>query len=247
MVDVPGLAATHNGHATWTFSQSGFNTWRHYRTMGICAALSVHWIKEHADGGSLANLLGSGGVGELNVAKLKEIALLHSNASNGDGAQNANLELWLQMHDILSLRSSRSRTFHSAKLGREVTTAQSFKTEQIGGAGGVRHSCPNIANEIVDALRKYNTCYARVNFGGDVGVMRLSKDAGHAVAVWLGQPTYSSGGDAMFFDPNYGEYWFEQKADFFRFFPAFYRQTYLAGLMNFDQYWEVLPCAKRHI
>ena len=90
-------------------------------------------------------------------------------------------------------------------------------------------------------MRKLNTCYVRINFGGTA----WGTDAGHAVAAWLGQPSYSSGGDALFFDPNCGEYWFENKQDFFRFFPDFYRRKYRSFPMSFDQNWDILPCAKR--
>jgi hypothetical protein len=115
-MNVGELARSFNGHETWTFSQSDLSTWVHYRTMGICAALSAEWIKFHANGGSL-----------------------------------------------------------------------------------------------------------------------------HAVAVWLGQPTYGGAGDALLFDPSYGEYWFESKGDFFTFFSSFYRRAYRSFLKNFNQWWEVLP------
>lgn len=114
-------------------------------------------------------------------------------------------------------------------------------------------------------MKKLKSCYVRINFSG----MVLRHAAGHAVAAWLGQPTQDritwardritglrpvpgaqdyfhkgTSGDAVFFDPAYGEYWFEQKDDFFHFFPVFYRAAYRSFPMYFDQAWQVLPCAK---
>jgi hypothetical protein len=237
MVEVANLARAQKGHATWTFSQSDFSVWRYYRTFGICAALSAEWIRYHAAGDSLANHLGGGGVGPLNVKRLKEIALLHGTVSNtGGAAQDRQLELFLQMHDILGLGASKVIKYFNSRAQKDMTRAATAPAavDVTGGA-------PNIDNDIVHAMQKFNSCYARVNFGGKA----WGTSAGHAIAVWLGQPSYSSSGDAMMFDPNYGEYWFERKADFFKFFPLFYRAKYRSLPMAFDQFWQVLPCAKR--
>ena len=235
-MNVDRIASTHKGHATWTFSQSDLLVWRHYRTFGICAALSAEWIRYHAHDGSLANVLGGGGVGPLNVGKLKEIALLHKTASDVPGSQRRESELCVQMHDVLSLNASGNKTFFNSRTQQDQTTASAVPAaiQQGGGA-------PNIENDIVAAMQRFNSCYVRINFGGTA----WGTSTGHAVAAWLGQPTYGGAGDALFFDPNYGEYWFEQKANFFRFFPVFYRAAYRSFPLYFDQDWEVLPCAKR--
>jgi Yersinia/Haemophilus virulence surface antigen len=235
-MNVATLAKSLNGYATWTFSQGDLAVWRHYRTMGICAALSAHWIKHHANDGSLANVLGGGGVGPLKVGTLKEIALLHRTVSTTGDEQRENLKLWLQMHDIISLNTSHRVTVTNHRLNRDVVQAQS-RTSEVLASG----SFPNIENDLVTAMRKHNTCYARINFGGTF----LGRGAGHAVAVWLGQPSWSDHGDALFFDPNYGEYWFKKKEDFFRFFPLYYRATYRSFPFSFDKNWELLPCAKK--
>ena len=55
----------------------------------------------------------------------------------------------------------------------------------------------------------------------------------HAVAAYIGTH------DACFFDPNYGEFWFSQKSDFFKFFhffsAFFYRKSHLNNL-DLDHY-----------
>jgi len=230
-------AQKHNGVRTWGFSQADLGVWLHYRTMGICAALSANWIKYHAHDDSLANHLGYGGVGRLNVGTLKQIAQEHKDASKTNGSnQRHKLGLWLKKHGIVSMSVSRYSTCKKEEGGREVLTEMLVRDPIFEKNEGVG-DCPNIENEIVNALKKYNTCYARINF--------FSRRAGHSVAVWLGQPTFSSRGDACFFDPNYGEYWFENKQDFFLFFPGYYRSKYKSFPWNFAHRWEVLPCAKK--
>ena len=242
MPSVFDICEGNNGVPTWKFSQTDFAVWRRIfgdpaTRYGICAALSAHWIKHHAHGGALANELGGGGVGELNVRKLNEIAWHHANESRGDGDyQRSRLGQWLQHNKLVPLQTSRS-------IRNDRPNAWMARTKPLDeNDGGIGGAIADIEGAMVRAMRKHNNCYLRLNFGGKV--MRL-KDAGHAVAVWLGGPSYGSGGDAMFFDPNYGEFWFENKEDFFRFFPYFYRATYLAGIMNFNRRWEILPCALR--
>lgn len=162
--------------------------------------------------------------------------------SGGDGgAQAAHLEMWLRMNDVLSL--GKSRTVKKWKTVGRVDRPDGFSGQSSSRAEmqASAETIDTIEHDIALAMRKFNSCYARVNFGGTA----FFKGAGHAVAVWLGQPSYSSAGDALFFDPNYGEFWFKDKQDFFRFFPEFYRATYRSGALSFNKNWEVLPCAKR--
>lgn len=243
MVDVNRICRRHGGVTTWTFSQTDVAVYRRIfldpkTRMGICAALSAYWIKCHAHDGSLVNELGGGGVGRLNFEKLREIAMLHSHVSVGadDSQQSYEIKLWLQMHDVLPLAGSREVMLDTFRFkGKQ---AQSFPLVATEGSGA---SIANIENNIALGLKKFNSCYARVNFGGKV----LFKKTSHCVAVWLGQPTHRSQGDALFFDPNYGEFWFENKENFFCFFPEFYRATYLSMPYKFNMSWEVFPCAKR--
>ena len=62
---------------------------------------------------------------------------------------------------------------------------------------------------------------------------------GHAVAAWIG----ARGEDACFFDPNFGEYWFENKQDFFKFLRLFAQNLYNAR-MGLDRY-KIQPLARR--
>ncbi len=242
MTSVSEICKAHNGVTTWGFSQSDLSVVYHIFSnpatrWGICAALSAYWIERHAHDGSLANELGGGGVGPLKVGKIKEIAMLHGHVSmRGDRSdQHRDLGLWLKMHDLLPLHGSEVLKGDSKKVKGMSPTRNEFVASTTGAIA-------NIEGNMVRGMQKFSSCYLRLNFGGNI---RFKGEGGHAVAVWLGGRTYGSAGDALFFDPTYGEFWFESKADFFRFFPVFYKAKYLSGLMNFNTRWEILPCALR--
>ena len=80
---------------------------------------------------------------------------------------------------------------------------------------------PDIEYRIVTTLAKSYGCYAFIAFG--VKDFVIKRTSGHAVAVWLGGSDYIKG-DACFFEPNYGEFWFASKQDFFSFFPMYFQQ-----------------------
>ena len=50
----------------------------------------------------------------------------------------------------------------------------------------------------------------------------LEPQSGHAVTAWIG----ARNEDACFFDPNYGEFWFEERVNFYRFFRSFVINIY---------------------
>jgi YopT peptidase len=83
-------------------------------------------------------------------------------------------------------------------------------------------------HDIVGHLKKFQACYANIGIRADVAV-------GHALAAWIGG--YND--DACFFDPNYGEFWFRNKQDFFNFFPAFFRRAYKVPPTVYDLSWGV--------
>ncbi|UYM15429.1 YopT-type cysteine protease domain-containing protein [Endozoicomonas euniceicola] len=79
---------------------------------------------------------------------------------------------------------------------------------------------PDSEYRIITTLAKEYNCYALISFGLKDYARKRSKL--HAVAAWLGGPDPVKG-DVCFFEPNYGEFWFESKQDFFSFFPVYYQ------------------------
>ena len=115
MVNTAELAKRHNGFATWTFSQKALNVLRYTAfgsstRWGVCAALATQWIMYHADGGSLVNELGGGGVSKLNTKKLKEIIAQHALFSGkGGDYQSEQLRLWLENNGIVEVKTACGR------------------------------------------------------------------------------------------------------------------------------------------
>lgn len=219
------LARQYNGVKTWGFSQSSIRVAIHYvlyGPKGICAALSAHWIRAHAMDESLP-------------AKLGLTATQHS------------------------IGPFSFKTYASLNIGRLRVIAQDFKRWGSRNGPGQLDSiknwldhqgmnrrpamcdeydifagCPNLEYDIAHQLRNVRSAYAYISFGRFAG-------SGHAVAAWVG----ASGEDVCFFDPNYGEYWFQNKTDFFRFFPVFYQRYYKGPPFNFNGRWKVEAFAKR--
>ncbi|WP_444959406.1 YopT-type cysteine protease domain-containing protein [Microbulbifer sp. ZKSA002] len=81
-------------------------------------------------------------------------------------------------------------------------------------------------------LEQINGAYALIEMWSN----RDHTQGSHAVAAWIGAP--SSAGqkqDACFFDPNFGEFWFEDKEDFYFFFHLVSNMHYRA-LFKFDSW-----------
>ncbi|WP_354011625.1 YopT-type cysteine protease domain-containing protein [Endozoicomonas lisbonensis] len=69
-------------------------------------------------------------------------------------------------------------------------------------------------------------------------LLQVFPKKGHAAAVWLGGFDYTTG-DACFFEPNYGEIWFEKEQDFFQFFPAYFLAEYQNEKKHSGMFWFV--------
>ncbi|MCW7551703.1 YopT-type cysteine protease domain-containing protein [Endozoicomonas gorgoniicola] len=107
---------------------------------------------------------------------------------------------------------------------------------------------PDSEYRIITTLTNEYNCYALISFGLRDYVKKTCKQ--HAVAAWLGGSDPIRG-DACFFEPNYGEFWFESKQDFFSFFPEYYRRHRVTegqiGVVLKDrvmmEYSDVVTCA----
>ena len=194
------LARAHNGIVVWEFSQNKkeVNRWL---GIGVCSALSASWVKYHAHNDSLANHLGSCGVGKLNTFTMMSMTHLQDCFINKKKGNVPTVKVWLNMHGLIPVRETYGETVY-------------------GDSG----------YHIITTLIKYYNCYAYFASG-------IPED-GHATAVWLGGFDYKTG-DACFFEPNYGEIWFERKQDFFQFFPAYFLAEYKAAKKTF---WDILIC-----
>ena len=244
MTDPAAIAKQYGGHQTWTYKQSGWDTikhtaWDSKTRWGICAALSAYWIAKHANGGSLAKDLVDDKLGNLNHPLIKECAALQkSSLSGGSNNQVAHIERWLKWQDVFRVKKSWGRSTQGfdgtptidAHSARQTFRSPDFKTKD-----------PDIANKIVSkGLQNLRNHYGYLHFEGTA--MKFS--AGHVTACWVGNNIKTGAGDAVFFDPNYGEFYFDNKVQFFSFFRPFYHATYITKTMNFSQGYLLLPFSK---
>ena len=187
------LVRQFNGVTTWEFSQSETDILPRTGYTGICDALCASWINYHAHNDSLANHLRQSDLGIQDVVTLNHALFLHDSFSKEPTYRG--IVTWLNMHGMVSLTS-------------DENTSDCLDTE-----------C-----HIVNTLAKSYACYAFVAFG--VRNLALNSAHVHTVAVCLGEgPDHSryTKGDICFFEPNFGEFWFESKQDFFGFFPMYFQ------------------------
>lgn len=227
----------HKGVMTWDFSQMNYSVWKvisqdDTSKQGICKALSAQWIVDHAYGGSLANRI----MDRDGKMSQSAVRMIMQNFILAFDSQDKETEVFLTKRGILERKGSRSISVTSSRRvdGKKVDTtrmaASTVSTAAVGGANG------NVGLELSQALRDVSNCYAQISFGRAEGI-------GHAVAAWIGGPSYGSAGDALFYDPNLGEVWFERKADFFEWFKYFYETSYQGFPLKFNGRWNITQWA----
>ena len=217
-MDLYDLVRQCNGIVGWKFSQSNIKAVR-LGGVGICAALSASWINYHAHDDSLANHFRSGGIGLPDILPIHNMMFLqesfNSHRTQLSKAQTQQLTN-AQDHQLAAVQ--KWFKMHGMIL---LTIARGHSAHQ------------NIEYSIISSLAKSYACYAYVVFGNVFD--------SHSVATWLGGSNYING-DICFFEPNYGEFWFESKQDFFRFFPAaFYKLR--NSERKFNESWIVMTYA----
>jgi hypothetical protein len=107
------------------------------------------------------------------------------------------------------------------------------KDPAMSSIGGFLYTPHEIEVEIVQNLEIVNNAYAYISFGRVLG-------DGHAVAAWFGPGEAANGeGAALFFDPNFGEYRFEQRSHFNNFFKEYYQAKYKGCPYRFTGRWEI--------
>jgi hypothetical protein len=172
---------------------------------GICAALSCYWIIEHADGGSLWDQLcdidGAGGITRLKneyamgIVELQRGLMLHTQDIR-TFMRSRGLEPHTDQEFAGSLRGMLDPGTTNVLTDRAVTTAAS----EDGTL-----NCTRFVLGLCDISTK--EAYLLIKFGEGGWPQR-----GHACAAWvstIGEQTV-----VLYFDPNYGEFYFENRGDF---------------------------------
>ena len=223
-------ARDYSGHCTYAFTQckppvSSFIAGDESTAIGVCESMAAHWIKFHAFNDSFWDWFMPDG--EVSMTRLLyDIMQLQSRGILGD--QDAVTEEWLKQNRILRLRSS-SLGFASAQKPHGMQQfAGAYENRLQAGRTGV-FSPGDLARAMV--LDPYkNGCYKKLWLSGKFGQ--------HVMALWVAK-------DVAFFDANFGEFWFEDKNEFVRWWTKkfWYTSLYNIGLSG---EFELRPYAKAH-
>ena len=232
------LSEQYHGICTWDLSQSLPPVQRMARMggvdmgQGICLGLASHWIRYHAWDDSLVNHLGGVAINNGHSFIPLDLRLL-AHIKQCQWQWRGRLDdalIWLgnPVNDIIKVRTSLNIPVRM-NIG---CGANAFQQTSLPGSRNTntRGRVVNWAG-LSDDLEKVSGAYAMIVLHGAGG--------GHAFAAWIG----GRGEDACFFDPNFGEYWFEDKQNFFRFLRLFAQNLYNAR-MGMDRY-EIQPLARR--
>ncbi|MFO0741882.1 MAG: YopT-type cysteine protease domain-containing protein [Labilithrix sp.] len=204
------------GHVTWRFSQVE-NPVRslicsHADTSGgICEMVSAKWLEAHAKGDHIANWLEKGGPIDANkIRQLMQLfaigTTMHPERMRGgdqvldDTAddQDKATAIWLQTKGIVRKTGIVGVQFLHEGLKHVPSGA---KAERNGRQRRV------LARTLGEEIARGFGTYKTVGFSGP--------HFAHACAAW-------SHRDVTWFDPNFGEFWFEDRAAFIEWFPTFW-------------------------
>ena len=219
---VRNSAGQNGGQCTWEFSQmvgtvSSIIGTHAGSKDGICEMLSAKWLECHAKEGHLANWIkGSGSdIDPSKVRNLMQLFIIGSemnrqaivgNAVAGGTVDQTNATArWLEAKGIRHRKSIKPVQFLN---GPSVSTPVGSTGSRGGGARGL-HSA-NIGSAIANIVNTGTGSYRMIGIYGPGGA--------HAMAAWVGA-------DVAFFDPNFGEFWFENRRDFIAWFPTFFSKA----------------------
>lgn len=205
------LAIECGGACTKKFSQGsddrtkGVGYWYHQRKTasgarwgGICKALSIYWIAYHANDEDFWGWLFKDGWAQ--AERAEAICNLHGSYKT----TKLTADVWsasvLAKVGVIPQRANHNGG--DLKITGVANQRSGSNRSYLAGA--------LMASEIAPDYRGVGR-YKQFSFYHDSG--------GHAVAAWVAE-------DVCFFDPNYGEYWFETARNFRRWFPKFWELTY---------------------
>lgn len=202
---IANTASLYGGSTIMKFSQSLPPTSTLIATYGatrngVCEALSNRWIVDHANGSSLWNWLCNAN-GQVQPSKVANVMINFIDTLSMPGPGGVDKQSWNTERYLLS---------HGIRRRLNITSGNRLMSQDLSRRGrGSVSAGQDLANALV-ALRNTDGCYRHIAIYGPRG--------GHAMCAWVGA-------DVAFFDPNFGEYWFEKKSNFVRWFNRFWQST----------------------
>lgn len=219
----------YGGHCTFEFTQckppvSTTLAANAETSGGVCEALSAHWIRYHAIEQSLWNWLIVDGA--VDLAKLQQhVMALQISGQNADN-QDAASEAWLRQQGVLRIQqNSTAASSTHRRLGFIQHQGLHLGASQAGTTSFFARN--DLARAILQDTTGGAGCYKKLGLTGKAGA--------HAMAFWVAQ-------DVVFFDPNFGEFYFKERAGFYNWFTQsfWHRSLYSAGLSGS---YDLLPYA----
>ena len=213
------------GHLTWNFSQCvdpvatliGTDT---VTRDGICEMLSAKWIDEHAHDSALPNWLM-----DRNQINASKIRLLMQWFIIGDTMRPS------KMIDPDSMAPGIQR----GEQNQDKATQNFLLSRGIIRRGGGLQNGWGVGNKAGGAKIKIKLAADLIDSRGGTGSYRIigiygSGGSGHCMACYTGLK------DIAFFDPNFGEFWFEDKRKFVKWFTDdFFPKSFYSNILN-DHY-----------
>jgi hypothetical protein len=200
------------GHMTYAFSQGqqlragsedGPDMGKLYKKVlrngdpmgGACAAVSANWVAFHATQGSGNSFTRDRSLWDY---------LFTNGGLNLGAAINVVIEHHLSSGDQITHFDSFLKKFNVIRRGDYKSPGTNMES---GGAyrGTAQQLGFTIGKRIIEKGEGYRLISLRKSAGG----------GGHMVAAWVAQ-------DVMFMDPNFGEFWFDSREKFMRWFPQFW-------------------------
>ncbi len=170
---------------------------------GICEALSVSWIKYHADDDSMWNhVFVSGDSRNINLNEINKIKMLQQFNMNAENQDDLS-EKWLISKGIMPIQVSMvgSEGFTRGSNERFLNGVHGRKIRK--NKRGETHTNPI---ELARAIARTSSA------AGEYKKIGVHGKFAHAMAA------YSGGEGVVFFDPNFGEFAFENANDFVNWF-----------------------------
>ncbi len=180
---------------------------------GICEALSAKWIAEHANDRSLWTWLCTPGTMNVRQGMIGNIMV---NFIEGDSSSKSS-----PTHNPtirLTRAEKKANDFQAAATRRFL---QLHGVIQRGSARGRMKNIHSYSNGHAMGSRMARDLdpdlWNGQNFYLMIGIM--GKEGGHAMAAFIGR------NDVAFFDPNFGEFYFETRPKFKEFMKDFWRTS----------------------
>ncbi|MDB9708022.1 YopT-type cysteine protease domain-containing protein [Planktotalea frisia] len=243
--NVQKSASDYGGHCTWQFSQmrdpvASIIATNPGSADGICEMLSAKWLEGHANDAHIANWIMSGdAIDASKVRYLMQLFLIGTTMNRsaiighavrgGTIDQDEASKRWLAAKGIIRRNGVIPMTFMDGSTQSIGLGAVKGNTGRAGANRSIHAG--NLANAIARDLYNGNGHYVMIGIYGPGG--------GHAMAAWIAN-------DVAFFDPNFGEFYFANKADFIRWLPTYFKKSlYCLPKVGLCERYETFVYSKR--